>query len=334
MLPFSYVLESPRLLYLSSVGAAIFWAAPLAGQWTKPTMQRIFVLLSSLALIVTLVWDGVYLQRRAVLYTQLGQAIQQLHSSSITPECAAQSAAPTLLINFPSWYFAPKAEYLIGHDGITTLSEGQSLDELFRINFGVTRTFSTATLPDIMPANVSFVGLGNARAMDDLLPLLQESGTTYVYQSTAAGMRLRSVGCYASKSNATHLTQATIGQQVSLVSSNINTNAQRNELVVTLEWQLLKPMTEDVTVFAQALDASGKLIAQSDGYPLGGTSPMRLWQASERWFDTRYITLPDAALLNTARVVVGIYSTGSGQRLIAVDSAGQRLPDDAVEVHR
>ena len=130
------------------------------------------------------------------------------------------------------------------------------------------------------------------------------------------------------------IAQTTLGQQVALLSGSIYTDTQHNELAVILEWRLLKPLTEDVTVFAQALDAAGNLVAQSDGYPLGGASPMRLWQTGENWVDVRYIHLPDAAQHTAARVVVGIYSTSSGQRVNAVDSAGQRLPDDAVDMNR
>lgn len=334
MLPFSYVLESPRLLYLASAGAAIFWAAPLSGQWSSQKIQRVMSAVVAGVLVVSVVWGATFIRRRMELYIQLGNAINQLHNAPTPPACLAQSDIPTLLVNYPAWFFVPETEYLIGHDGITTLSEGQTLDELYRINFNETGSFTLATLPDIMPAGASFVGLGDARTADDLQALSRSAGTVMANLPSREGMTMRTVGCRMLTADTPNAALAVFDQQIALIQGSVAADPQRKELVVTLEWQAQTALAQDVTVFAQALDAAGQLIAQADGYPLGGASPMRLWQAGERWLDVRYIALPDEAALNNARVVVGVYFPQSGQRMSAMDAAGQRVPDDAVGITR
>ncbi len=335
MLSFNYVLESPRLVYLASIGAAIFWTIPLTFVWESRTANRVSLALAALAVIIAAAWGYLYIQQRAGLYEMLGNAIYQLHDASERPEpCAQGVRRDILLVNYPAWFFVGQPEYLVGHDGITTLSAGQKLDDLYAINFGRQRRFTTAVLPDILPRNAVFTGLGDTQTQDSLQAALRAAGQVVVNQQGADGMVLRYAGCLsAANQSAPAAYQAIIGDRLLLLHSAYRVDTAHGDVQVALDWHVQAPDPEDVTVFAQLVDASGRLIAQADGYPLDGVSPSRLWRLGDQWREVRTIHpaggLPPAG---SYRVLVGAYVTAGAARLHAYNPAGQRLADDAVPV--
>ncbi|MCL4505328.1 MAG: hypothetical protein M1140_04780 [Chloroflexi bacterium] len=335
MLSFNYVLESPRLVYLASVGAAIFWAIPSAPSGGSRTADRINRALATLVVLASAAWGAVYIQKRADLYDRLGSAIYQLRDASERSEpCAQGVRRDTLLINYPAWFYVNQPEYLVGHDGITTLSADQKLDDLYRINFGKARRFTTAVLPDILPRDADFTGLGDVQTQDSLQTPIRAAGQVIVNTLGADGMVLRYAGCLSAENqSAPAAYQAIIGDRLLLLHSEYRTDPARGDLQVTLDWHVQAPDPEDVTVFAQLIDATGRLIAQADGYPLAGASPSRLWRLGDQWRDVRTIHVEGGLPREGSyRVLAGAYVTAGAARLHAYDPAGRRLPDDAVVV--
>jgi hypothetical protein len=90
-------------------------------------------------------------------------------------------------------------------------------------------------------------------------------------------------------------------------------------------WRGMAQPSTDYTLFIHALNAQGKLIWQSDGQPLGGRYPTRLWDAGDVISEKREVNLQDAQ-----RVLVGWYDAQTGQRLPALKPDGTRWADDAV----
>jgi hypothetical protein len=336
LLSFNYVLESPRLLYLSSIGAAVFWATPLSFSWTSRTANRLSLLVSSFIILAMGIWGYTYIQKRASLYSMLGHSISQLGTATQhNAACGQGERDSTLLINFPDWFFVGQSEYLIGHDGIALVSSVDELENLYRMNFGTEPVFSNAVLPDILPPNADFVGMGQKQTQDSLEPIVRTARQVIASSTGTVGGGVHYVGCLqAERQPMPDKYQALIDQRLILLDSALSFNPVRKELKVTLDWQVQSPSQQDTTVFAQVLDASGKLIAQSDGYPLAGTSPIRLWHTGDVWHDVRHLRLKGLDPASVNQVVVGAYLTQSTKRLPAMDAKGQRLPGDMIVLTR
>jgi hypothetical protein len=91
--------------------------------------------------------------------------------------------------------------------------------------------------------------------------------------------------------------------------------APGDELRVRFDWHAIQRPEGDFTVFFQLLDASGKLVAQTDGPPVAGRYPTGAWDAGETIVDQRTITLPRTLLPGRYQLISGWYALEDGHRL-------------------
>jgi 4-amino-4-deoxy-L-arabinose transferase-like glycosyltransferase len=84
-------------------------------------------------------------------------------------------------------------------------------------------------------------------------------------------------------------------------------------------------------VFAHLLASDGRLVAQYDGEPVGGTRPTTDWTPGERVLDRRGILLPADLAEGSYTLVVGWYPVDGGDRLPVV-SAGKAPLGDQLEL--
>ena len=94
---------------------------------------------------------------------------------------------------------------------------------------------------------------------------------------------------------------------------------QRGEQEIVLAWRVAEgaTITQDYTVFVQALDAEGRLIAQSDSAPAGGTRPTSGWRGGEVVLDAHTLSAP---FPTDSRLIAGLYNR---------DGVRVRLPSGA-----
>ena len=85
-----------------------------------------------------------------------------------------------------------------------------------------------------------------------------------------------------------------------------------------LQWSSEQNGQRDYTVFVQALDAAGHLIAQVDQQPQHGRAPTSTWLAGEKILDTVTFTQP---LDGWHQIIVGLYD-GTGKRLLLAGPEG------------
>ncbi|MGC8779410.1 MAG: hypothetical protein ACP5UQ_00935, partial [Anaerolineae bacterium] len=93
---------------------------------------------------------------------------------------------------------------------------------------------------------------------------------------------------------------------------------------VTLYWQALRPTEDDLSIFVQLVAAHDQILGQVDSYPGGGAYPTSLWSAGEVIRDQYMVPVqraPDGPV--AAYLIAGLYRYETGQRLSAVDPAGQ-----------
>jgi len=86
-------------------------------------------------------------------------------------------------------------------------------------------------------------------------------------------------------------------------------------LPVELTWLAAAPPAEDYRVFVQLLAADGALAAQHDGPPRGGYAPPTGWPVNQPVTDRPGLALPADLSSGDYRLIAGLYSPTTGQRL-------------------
>jgi hypothetical protein len=121
------------------------------------------------------------------------------------------------------------------------------------------------------------------------------------------------------------VTYADIVRLVAVESDEVSGQQQ-----VTLYWEAIEKPTADASVFVHLVDGNGQLVAQADGPPNRGLSPMTMWRKGDMIRD-RHTFPAGIAPAPDWRFLVGFYNTSTGERLPATQ-AGQPLPGDAFEI--
>jgi len=84
---------------------------------------------------------------------------------------------------------------------------------------------------------------------------------------------------------------------------------------VSLVWQAAQATTASYTVFAQLISDDGRVLAQSDSLPAGGSRPTTGWRGGEYILDEHTITFHADATAGNASLIVGLYDAATGQRV-------------------
>jgi hypothetical protein len=118
----------------------------------------------------------------------------------------------------------------------------------------------------------------------------------------------------ADELRATKSLQARVGDAFALTNYALQTDRATGRVQVTLYWQSLKSTPKNYTVFVHLLDASGKVVAQVDNEPRGGTYPTSMWEVNEIVKDEYTLTIPANARAPFT-LEIGMYEYPSLQRL-------------------
>jgi hypothetical protein len=106
----------------------------------------------------------------------------------------------------------------------------------------------------------------------------------------------------------------------------------RQTAATTLFWQTTQAVGADYVIFVHALASDGTLLGQSDDTPYQGRYPTSRWRPEQVIIDERLLgqTGLDPTLVD--RLVIGLYSPTSGERLPAYDAAGEQLGGSSLVV--
>ncbi|MCB0209690.1 MAG: glycosyltransferase family 39 protein [Anaerolineae bacterium] len=97
-------------------------------------------------------------------------------------------------------------------------------------------------------------------------------------------------------------------------------------LDLKLFWQTDAPVTHRYKVFAQLLDTTNTVIAQSDSVPAGGQRPTTTWLPDEIITDGHRLSLPPNITPDKPYLLItGFYDPATGQRLSLADEDGDAL---------
>ena len=111
------------------------------------------------------------------------------------------------------------------------------------------------------------------------------------------------------------------GEEMRLVGYALESGELRpgERVRVRLEWEALRPMARDWSVFVHLNDpVLGRPIAQRDMFPGQGLLATRLLSPGERLVNEYVLTVPPTAVAPAElELVVGLYDYGTGERLTA-----------------
>jgi len=107
--------------------------------------------------------------------------------------------------------------------------------------------------------------------------------------------------------------------EIALLSAGIRGGpGPGHRLVLHTEWQALRPIAEDYTIFFHAMGPDGTLWGQADSMPQGGAAPTSGWQPGQVVDDQLRLTLkPDTPAESGFTYPVGLYLWQTGARLPA-----------------
>ena len=125
-----------------------------------------------------------------------------------------------------------------------------------------------------------------------------------------------------------HPFNVTYGNAVRLLAFQIDrTTVQPGDsLAVTLYWQALQPVDEDLSTYVHLFGWRGQRLGQRDSHAGGGTYPTSRWSPEQVICDTLLLPVrEDAAGPVAAELEVGLYRLRNMERLPAVDEQGQSV---------
>ncbi|HHS96975.1 MAG TPA: phospholipid carrier-dependent glycosyltransferase [Chloroflexi bacterium] len=101
-------------------------------------------------------------------------------------------------------------------------------------------------------------------------------------------------------------------------------------LLLTLYWRADGPIEQDYTVFVHLQGPDGRLVAQQDHPPVGGTRPTSGWGRGDLVEDPYEVPLPSHLPPGEYLLSVGMYDPTNLERLPAFSADGERLPEDRI----
>jgi hypothetical protein len=96
---------------------------------------------------------------------------------------------------------------------------------------------------------------------------------------------------------------------------------------VRLNWQALRAMADDYTVFVHLLGPDGQVHGQVDAWPVSGTRATSTWSSGESIDDPYTIRIPSDAPAGNYQVEIGLYLLSTGQRLPLLNAEGSPISD-------
>jgi hypothetical protein len=195
-----------------------------------------------------------------------------------------------------------------------------------------TRDEHTISIPaDLPPVEYLLqVGLYD-KVTGERLPILSDGG-----QAAGDSIPLQPVHVLRGKPiNVQHLAHrdgSLLGGKVELLGYELEEEPIRpgGALELTLYWRAREEIEESYTVFTHLLDDDGNIQGQQDGIPVEGMYYTPSWLAGQVVEDKRRILIADTASAGSYRIAVGMYELDSLERLEAVDTEGNPLPEGQI----
>ncbi len=328
-LDFAYVITSPRILYLATVGCSMIWAGIPVFLWTHLPARWWPRVLAAAGVVGLLAFNGAYVRQKMVLAEEVAAPLWQ----AVDAAAVEGSAISLLYLNVPAWVAPKEPVYRVGTEGLTFIPEYVRVQDFVYVNGRVEPEIEAAIFEPTQKEWRAYVGYaGTGLSWDELTQQIRRVDGVYLTTYPDGGLRFVEAGGLepAVTPVGSGAAEARFGDQIALLKDQVEVSG--DQLLIKLWWQCLSTPQQDVTVLLHVYDASGQLVTQADGYPLAGLFPAQRWQPGDVVRDVRRVSLPPELAGGVYTVAVGWYDAASGLRLPAVDAQGQPVPDDALRI--
>ncbi len=346
----NYTSDAPRLMYLPSVGVALFWGAVIAGamrlaggrRWrlVPPALAASFVLWCIPFILVRIAET----QRLAPVFQAIDQDLRQ-----------SKPGEAFLLINAPFVSLPAQQAFLFGREGMHLWEvdgpDGQLWGPVWKWAGSVSgvqrETLALRHLPSITArdeyeeADKSFTtgapfkyGLFG-RAVDDaqLQDAILAANYIYRFDYDPPGLRAQRIGRLAPATAPAAAPLAWLSIGASNASATLESAvAERCGAFVQLHlvWSDVRNLPDSTGVFVHGHDAHGLQTLVADADPLGGLVPLDRIPPDLRIFETRTIFVPPGVDVYSLRL--GAYLRASLQRYRAYRPDGSEWPANEIPV--
>ncbi len=306
LLPFSYVIDGPRLFYLPSIGISLFWGSFLlkieqVRQWWRKAL--VYGIL--LALLVTSLR---FIQTEIRLFDWGSDLIW----SVVNAAKSTKEGDTVLLVNLPAWFAYPTSPFKIGHDGATMVAEYAPLSELIQLHGVSNREIVAVTYPEAFEDVGYFHGfLGPIVSQKKLVKLANQADGVWFTIYHNDGPELVWTG-RLSDPEPTSQPFAIFEYDWKLISKDVKENEMMHRWEIALTWECGQFQEENWTVFLHVINAQGTILGQGDGHFLMNSYPLSHCPPGRWMEETRYVP---AAVAETHQIIIGIYNTTSMDRL-------------------
>jgi hypothetical protein len=327
MLDFSYVITSPRILYLAAVGSALIWAGLPVFLWLRLPSRWWSRVLPSVLAVGVLTFGIAYVRDKMIMARTAAAPLWQAALAAQIGE----GSRNLLYLNVPAWIAPKEATYRIGTEGLTFIPQYVRVEDFVYV-MGATETSVQAFRFDPVAQDwEDYIGYaGDALEWDALTEEIRRASSVHRTTYTPQGLDFVEAGSVEPTDNRQNTLPvlASFAEQILLL--DYHTIRTEDGLSLVLSWSSDQVPDRDLTAFVHVYDELGQILAQADGYPLLGLYPPARWRTLDIVRDIRYLSLPEDMEEGQFSVAVGWYDPGTGQRLPAFDADGQRLPQDAL----
>ncbi|MBI2953837.1 MAG: hypothetical protein HYY30_05955 [Chloroflexi bacterium] len=327
-LSFSYVIDGPRLFYLSSVGISLAWGGMLSApfRWRTRALKVSSGLLSLGLVGLIVAQSALFIQERDALFVEGAKLVRNLAATAADPRRPGRT-----YVNFPSWFALKRPDYLLGHTGVIMVPYYISLGRVVYIQNG--------EQPEIEPLvydvvarewDHNYAAHGIKVGLDGLEGAFRKGGGVYATRFYSGSLEIEYVGGILQQE-----AEARDGRYVADFGGwgrleAAETRLDRDVVDLTLRWSAQARPARDYTMFVHVYGADGKPVAQGDGYAIGEMFPPQRWRRGDVIEDRRRVSLPRVLPTGTYPVAVGLYDRQNGERAPASDADGKRYRDDVV----
>ena len=332
-----YVLGSPRLTMLASVGGSIFWAIVIA-VLMRPTQSK-FVWFNrgiGIALATLFAFVSVeFLDMRRQDFLLMGDYqwdIQEILSDRDL------SDANVVFINLPDWIDPDESNrrFLLGTEGVLFVDPSADYVRQLQINADAMLDFEQVNIVSVQSLIRSEDYGFNAHPpyldINAVSQIISDADHVITTQFTPEGFFPLYVGGITAALTVEDNIVASFENNLAvLTNAQVLFNTNNDSIDVITDWVINAPSA--IKLFVH-IYCDSEFVAQSDGYPLGDTYPFLFWESGEARTDIRRIALDEGITQDCLRVFVGLYTEADVVRLNAINPQDNVVyPDNAVPIN-
>ncbi|MCL4504613.1 MAG: hypothetical protein M1140_01120 [Chloroflexi bacterium] len=326
----AYIRISPRLMYVSVVGIAIFWGAAVLAVLQLARMQvvRYGLLVTG---VILAVWCWGYIADHLNETARLTPAMRLIDADMKR----SNPDDTVLLINMPAWNSPTYPAFLIGAEGMPIFQNANIPSWSWLASISGTRRNMTYLRHDISLTRGDhyMYGIGGQTSVNDevVRASILKSNLIYRFDYDAPGVRAQRLAVIHTGTAGTNPLAVFSDASMSVAINGAHASLCSNNIRFDLTWSDVRGMSQPAGVFVHVLNAANQQVIVADKDLIDGYLPLQLTPSTVVISETRVITVPPGTEALKA-IEMGVYLRSDGKRFTAKRANGQPWDGDSVVV--